>query len=66
MKSLSPGNLFSGMLELKDLLQRLPAGINKILDAVANNELKISVDAIDEKTLIVGFPEGGESHHRRP
>ncbi len=55
MKSLSPGNLFSGVLELKDLLQRLPARINKILDAVANNELKVTVDAIDEKTLIVGF-----------
>ncbi|MEP6936670.1 MAG: AarF/UbiB family protein, partial [Chthoniobacterales bacterium] len=55
MKSLSPGNLFSGMLELKDLVQRLPARINKILDAISNNELKISVDAIDEKTLILGF-----------
>ncbi len=55
LRSLSPGNLFSGVLELKDLLQRLPARINKILDAVANNELKVSVDAIDEKTLIVGF-----------
>jgi predicted unusual protein kinase regulating ubiquinone biosynthesis (AarF/ABC1/UbiB family) len=55
MKSLSPGNLFSGVLELKDLLQRLPSRINKIIDAVANNQMKISVDAIDEQTLIVGF-----------
>ena len=55
MKSLSPGNLFSGVLELKDLLQRLPSRINKIIDAIANNELKVSVDAIDEKTLVVGF-----------
>ncbi|MBA2432472.1 MAG: AarF/ABC1/UbiB kinase family protein, partial [Chthoniobacterales bacterium] len=55
VKSLSPGNLFSGVLELKDLLQRLPARINKILDAIANNQLKVEVDAIDEKTLIVGF-----------
>ncbi len=54
-KSLSPGNLFGGILELKDLLQRLPSRINKILDAVANNELKVSIDAIDEKTLIIGF-----------
>ena len=54
-KSLSPGNLFSGVLELKDLLQRLPSRINRILDAVANNEMKISVDAIDEKTLVLGF-----------
>ncbi len=43
------------MLELKDLLQRLPTRINKILDAIAENKLKVEVDAIDEKTLIVGF-----------
>ena len=55
VKSLSPGNLFSGVLELKDLLQRLPTRINKILDALSNNQMKIEVDAIDEKTLIVGF-----------
>lgn len=55
LKSLSPGNLFSGVLELKDLLQRLPARLNKLLDAFANNEFKVNVDAIDEKTLIVGF-----------
>jgi ubiquinone biosynthesis protein len=55
MKSLSPGNLFSGVLELKDLVQRLPARLNKIIDVVANNEMKVSVDAIDEKTLVVGF-----------
>jgi predicted unusual protein kinase regulating ubiquinone biosynthesis (AarF/ABC1/UbiB family) len=55
LKSLSPGNLFSGVLELKDLVQRLPARLNKIIDAIANNEMKISVDAIDEKTLVVGF-----------
>ncbi len=55
VKSLSPGNLFSGMLEVKDLLQRLPARVNKFLDALANNELKISVDAIDEQKLMIGF-----------
>jgi predicted unusual protein kinase regulating ubiquinone biosynthesis (AarF/ABC1/UbiB family) len=55
VKSLSPGNLFSGILEIKDLLQRLPARVNKFLDALANNELKVSVDAIDEKKLMIGF-----------
>jgi predicted unusual protein kinase regulating ubiquinone biosynthesis (AarF/ABC1/UbiB family) len=55
LKSLSPGNLFSGVLEVKDLIQRLPARLNKFLDALANNEFKVSVDAIDEKTLIIGF-----------
>ena len=55
MKSLSPGNLFSGVLELKDLVQRLPARLNKIIDAISNNEMKFSVDAIDERTLVEGF-----------
>ncbi len=55
VRGLSPGNLFSGVLEVKDLIQRLPARINKILDAIANNEFKLSVDAIDERTLIEGF-----------
>jgi len=55
LKSLSPGNLFSGVLELKDLVQRLPARLNRFFDALANNEFKVSVDAIDEKTLILGF-----------
>jgi predicted unusual protein kinase regulating ubiquinone biosynthesis (AarF/ABC1/UbiB family) len=55
LKSLSPGNLFSGVLELKDLLQRLPARLNKFFDALAHNEFKISVDAIDEHKLMVGF-----------
>jgi len=55
VKSLSPGNLFSGILELKDLVQRLPARLNKFVDALANNEFKISVDAIDERKLMIGF-----------
>ena len=55
IKSLSPGNLLGGVLEAKDLIQRLPARLNRFVDALANNEFKVSVDAIDEKTLIVGF-----------
>ena len=55
VKTLSPSNLFGGVLEVKDLLQRLPGRLNRFFDALANNEFKVSVDAIDEKTLIVGF-----------
>jgi ubiquinone biosynthesis protein len=54
-QSLSPGNLFSGVLEMKDFLARLPARLNKIFDAISNNQLKVSVDAIDEKMLMTGF-----------
>src|SRR5205085_12123577 len=54
-KSLSSGNLLSGLLEMKDLMQRLPSRLNKIIDVISRNELKLNVDAIDEKTLIIGF-----------
>jgi ubiquinone biosynthesis protein len=55
VKSASPGNLFSGILEMKDFVERLPARVNKILDAVANNQLAVKVDAIDEARLMAGF-----------
>jgi hypothetical protein len=29
--------------------------LNRFFDALANHEFKVSVDAIDEKTLILGF-----------
>jgi predicted unusual protein kinase regulating ubiquinone biosynthesis (AarF/ABC1/UbiB family) len=54
-KSLAPGNLFARALELKDFTQRLPGRVNRIMDAVANNELKLTVDAIDEKYLMTGI-----------
>ena len=55
LKSASPGNLFSSILEMKEFVERLPGRVNKILDAVANNQLEVKVDAIDEARLMTGF-----------
>ncbi|MGH9900661.1 MAG: ABC1 kinase family protein, partial [Pyrinomonadaceae bacterium] len=55
MKSLSPGNLFTSAIEVKDLVEKLPGRVNKLLDAVANNDLEIKVDAIDETRLMEGL-----------
>lgn len=55
LKSLSPGNLFTSALEVKEFAEKLPARVNKFLDAVANNELELKVDAIDERVLMDGF-----------
>ncbi len=55
LHSMSPGNMFSGLLELKDLVQRLPERINRILDAIANNSLKVKVDTIDEEVFMSGL-----------
>ena len=36
-------------------MEKLPGRINKLLDTVANNELSIKVDAIDEEHLMEGL-----------
>jgi ubiquinone biosynthesis protein len=55
MQSIAPGNLLSGMVEIKEFVEKLPTRLNKILDAVGNNELKVKVDAIDEKVVLEGL-----------
>jgi ubiquinone biosynthesis protein len=55
MQSLTPGNMLHGLMEAQDFVQHLPGRVNRILDAVAKNQLKVQVEAIDEATLIEGF-----------
>jgi ubiquinone biosynthesis protein len=54
-KSISPGNVFTTLIEMKDFVEHLPRRVNRILDSVANNTFEVKVDAIDEKTLMEGF-----------
>ena len=54
-QTLSPANILSGLMEVKEFAERLPGRINKILDTVASNCLEGKVDAIDEKLLIEGI-----------
>ena len=54
LKSLEPGHLMTNVIELKEFVEKLPTRINKILDAVGNNDLQIKVDALDEKIIMEG------------
>ena len=54
-ESFSPGTFLGNAIEVKDFVQKLPNRVNNILDVIGNNELEVKVDAIDEKTLMVGF-----------
>jgi hypothetical protein len=47
--------LLSGVVDLKEFVERLPTRVNKILDAIGNNELEVKVDTIDEKVLLDGL-----------
>ncbi len=55
LKSASPANLFSSVLEMNDFMQRLPARLNRVLDTVADNELRMRVDAFDEVHMMEGL-----------
>lgn len=53
--SLKQGDLMTMLLEFKELLARSPQRVNDILSVLAENRLRIDVDAVDEVALIQGF-----------
>jgi predicted unusual protein kinase regulating ubiquinone biosynthesis (AarF/ABC1/UbiB family) len=56
LKAVSPGNVYAGLLEMKDLVTRLPARVNKILDATASNKFGFKIDTgIDAGGLMMGL-----------
>jgi ubiquinone biosynthesis protein len=55
LKSVAPNNLLSGVVDLKEFVEKLPNRVNRILDAAGNNELRFKVDAIDEKVVLEGL-----------
>jgi predicted unusual protein kinase regulating ubiquinone biosynthesis (AarF/ABC1/UbiB family) len=54
-EKVSPGNVLSSVLETAEFVRRLPTRLNRILDAIADNQLSVNVEAIDEQTLVDGF-----------
>jgi predicted unusual protein kinase regulating ubiquinone biosynthesis (AarF/ABC1/UbiB family) len=56
LKTMSPGNVYAGLLEVKDLVTRLPARVNKILDATADNKFGFKIDTgIDAHGFMLGL-----------
>jgi predicted unusual protein kinase regulating ubiquinone biosynthesis (AarF/ABC1/UbiB family) len=54
-KAFTATNLLGSLLEMKDLVVRLPSRLNRILDAIAHNEFKVKVETIDEHVIIEGL-----------
>jgi len=55
LRSVEPNSLLSGVVDLKQFVEKLPMRVNRILDAAGNNELRFKVDAIDEKVVLEGL-----------
>ncbi|HEX6134049.1 MAG TPA: AarF/UbiB family protein, partial [Longimicrobiales bacterium] len=55
LRQLSPTQALAGALELNEFIQDLPGRLNRMMDRVADNRIRIKVDAIDETELITGM-----------
>ena len=55
IRSISPSNLLAGAVDVKEFAEKLPSRVNRILDAVGNNQIRFKVDAIDEKVVLDGL-----------
>lgn len=52
LKNLSPGNLFTSVLETTEFIKELPHRLNSVLDAIVNNKFQIKVKAFEEDVLM--------------
>jgi ubiquinone biosynthesis protein len=54
-RSITPSSGFAALLDAKNFAERLPGRINRILDSLANQELKVKVELIDEGSVLEGL-----------
>jgi predicted unusual protein kinase regulating ubiquinone biosynthesis (AarF/ABC1/UbiB family) len=55
LRGMSPSRLLSTVLDAKQFAERLPGRVDKVLDALAGNELKLKMELIDEGAIIEGL-----------
>lgn len=55
LKELSPGRLFANALEMNQLVQRLPAQVNRFLDEVSANGVSMRVRVAEEVWVMEGM-----------
>ncbi|MGE5399523.1 MAG: ABC1 kinase family protein [Ignavibacteriales bacterium] len=51
-QKISTGNIFSSLLEVNELVQKLPSRLNSLFDNLANNNFRLKIDAIDDLRLM--------------
>jgi len=54
VQSASPGNLMAAAIDAKEFAEKLPGRINKVMDELAEGQLTLNVQGIDDKELMRG------------
>jgi ubiquinone biosynthesis protein len=55
LKSLSSASMFASALEVREFAERLPGRVNRILDALSANDLRLKIEVIDHGSIIDGL-----------
>jgi predicted unusual protein kinase regulating ubiquinone biosynthesis (AarF/ABC1/UbiB family) len=55
MKNVSPSRMFSNMLEMNELVQKLPGRVNRALEAITEDGIEVRVRVPEEKWLLQGM-----------
>jgi predicted unusual protein kinase regulating ubiquinone biosynthesis (AarF/ABC1/UbiB family) len=54
LQSATPGNIMAAAIDAKEFAEKLPGRVNKVMDALAEGQLTLNVQGIDEKELMRG------------
>ncbi|MEA2826601.1 MAG: ubiquinone biosynthesis protein [Actinomycetota bacterium] len=55
LQSASPAHLLSAAMDAKEFVEKLPARVNKVMDALAEGQMTLNIQGIDEKELMRGI-----------
>src|SRR3954447_1822901 len=55
LRSASPAGLLAAAMDTKEFVERLPSRVNKVMHALAEGQLTLNIQGIDEKELMRGI-----------
>ena len=55
LQSASPANLLAAAMDAKEFVEKLPGRVNKVMDALAEGQITLNVQGIDERELMRGI-----------
>src|SRR3977135_4403702 len=61
LQSASPGNIMAAAIDAKEFAEKLPGRVNKVMDALAEGQLTLNVQGIDEKEMMRGVQKLGNA-----
>jgi len=55
LQSVSPAKILSAAMDAKEFAEKLPSRVNKVMDALAEGQMTLNIEGIDEKELMRGI-----------